>query len=112
MARLFAAIVTSALLLFTTSAAAWADGDTSCDTDPPVVIVTPAGNLVPVYVVDKGPAAHLLSLLHPQISYTVNAVGGGQATNVKMTVVIPNDLLGSGYGVGTEVWSGLARTGA
>src|SRR5436309_1042420 len=106
MARLFAAIVTSALLLFGTAAAAWADGDSWCDTDPPVVIVTPAGNLVPVFVVDRGPATHLLSLLHPQISYTVSPVANGQATNVKMTVVIPNDLLGSNYGVGTEVWSG------
>ena len=87
--------------------------ETWCDTDPPVTIVTPGGNLVVVYVVDTGPAEHLVALLTPQVTYTVRPAEGGRATDVEMHVTIQDGgLLGSSYDVGTEAWSGLLRTGA
>jgi hypothetical protein len=85
--------------------------DTWCDTDPPVLVQTPGGHTVAVYVSDGGPVEHVASLLVPQISYSVVAVQGGTATDVTMIVTVPGDLLGTGYAVSSEVWSGLARTG-
>jgi hypothetical protein len=108
--RVIGAVVASVLLLCSTTVGAFAS-DTWCDIDPPVVIITPGGNIVLVYVVDSGPVEHLVSLLTPRVSYTVQPAAGGHATNVNMTVTVPNDLLGRNYAVGTEVWSGLARLG-
>jgi hypothetical protein len=110
MTRLLGAVLASLLLLVATAPGARA-GETWCDTDPPVLITTPAGNLAVVYVVTSGPAEHLASLLTPSITYTVQSTDGGTATNVKLTVTIADDLLGNHYAVGSEVWSGLARTG-
>jgi hypothetical protein len=42
-----------------------AHADTWCEVDPPVVITTPAGNLVVVYVDNGRPLLHLLQLLTP-----------------------------------------------
>ena len=113
MVRMLGAAIASALLLMASAlhAPMALASDTWCDTDPPILITTPAGNTAVVYLVDSGPAEHLPSLLHPQVSYTAQSVDEGRATLVKMTVIVPNDVLGSGYSVVTEVWSGLARTG-
>jgi hypothetical protein len=107
--RVGLACVSAALLLFGTVAVAAAD--VYCDTDPPVVIVTPAGNRAAVYVSNGGSAEHVASLLAPSISYTVKPVESGRATSVHLTVTVPDDALGSGYAVRSEAWSGPLRTG-
>jgi hypothetical protein len=88
-----------------------ADGDSWCDTDPPVLITTPAGNQVVVYVSDGGDATHAYSLIHPSITYTVQSVSSGTQTNVQLIVTIPDDVLGQHYAVQSQVWSGALRTG-
>ncbi|MBI3974026.1 MAG: hypothetical protein HY332_22335 [Chloroflexi bacterium] len=98
-------------LLFAASATSVSAAETWCDTDPPVVITTPAGNQVVVYVVNGGPAEHVTSLTYPAISVTVNPIQAGTATSVHLTAVIPDDLFGSHYSVTSEIWSGPARTG-
>ena len=85
--------------------------DTWCDVDPAVVLTTPAGNLVVVYVVDGGPIEHTASLLAPRITATTQPVQGGTATKVTLDVVVPNDLLGSHYAVTSQVWSGPVQLG-
>ena len=82
-----------------------------CDTDPPVLIQTPEGNLRIVYVVTSGPPVHLPYLLLPAIDYDVQSVSGGDATQVRLNVTVSRGLLGQRYAVKSEVWTGPARTG-
>jgi hypothetical protein len=85
--------------------------DTWCDTDPPVLIQTPEGNLRVVYVVSSGPVQYLPQLLVPAVGYEVRAVAGGDATQVRLDVTVSPGLLGQRYAVTSEVWTGPARTG-
>lgn len=87
-----------------------AASDTWCDADPPVLIRTPGGNLRIVYVVSSGPVQYLPQLVVPAIDYDVRAVAGDQ-TQVRLDVTVSRGLLGQGYAVRSEVWSGPARTG-
>jgi hypothetical protein len=105
-------MVLSALLLVHPSpagaAAEW------CDTDPLVVIVTPAGNLVPVYVlvgalgIQHLAAAQAASLL---VATDTAAAAGGRATRVTLTVRVPNDLFASGFPVRSAASTGPLETG-
>jgi hypothetical protein len=108
--RLVAGPLAGALFLAGSVSPAFA-GETWCDVDPAVLLITPGGHLVAVYVVDAGPIQHTTSLLAPRITATTRAAQGGTATDVTLDIVVPNDLLGSGYAVSSEVWSGPARLG-
>jgi len=69
-----------------------------CEDDPPVVITTPGGASVPVYVTSGALGVeHLPAVQLAQISYTVKPVQGGQATQVTMHVLVQNDVFGSNY---------------
>lgn len=97
------------LLASPSSAGAWA---TFCDWDPLVLIVTPAGHIVPVY--DSVWTASPLDLGVPLESYTtarVYDVGGRPHTAVDMTITTPTGLLFR-YTVKDMVTSGLLGTGA
>jgi hypothetical protein len=111
--RLWLGLVAGVLLLagIAVPASPALAGDTWCDVDPPVILLTPAGNLVIVYVTDSGPLLHTASLLLPRITSNVQPANNGTATDVTLTVTVPNDLLGSHYGVASEVWSGPLRLG-
>jgi hypothetical protein len=93
------------------SAAPVLASETWCDVDPPVLIQTPEGNLRIVYVVSSGPALYLPQLLLPAIDYEVRSVSRGDGTAVRLDVTVARGLLGQGYAVKSEVWSGPARTG-
>ena len=103
-------LVASAVLALAVESAPPVHADTWCEIDPPVVITTPAGNTVIVYVVNGGSAAHALQLLAPTVSYTVAPVAGGTATQVKLSVLIA-DPDGHAHPVQSQVWSGPAMTG-
>jgi hypothetical protein len=72
--------------------------NTWSDTDPVVVVATPGGHLVSVYV-DNGtnPADHLAAAQLAQMTYTVKAVNSGDATMVTLTSTVPCDASGSGW---------------
>ena len=96
------------LLASPSSAGAWA---TYCDWDPLVLIVTPAGHVVPVY--DSVWTASPLALGVPLESYTVTRVydvDGRPHTAVDMTITTPTGLLFR-YTVKDMVTSGLLGTG-
>ena len=84
--------------------------ETWCDTDPPVLITTPAGNLVVVYVANAGPVEHITQLLVPAIDTSTRAVAGGLATQVRLTVTV-TDTDGHRHAMRSEVWTGPLRTG-
>ena len=87
--------------------------DEWCDTDPLLLVVTPQGNLVPVFYLTGVQAPlqvglallGLLSMTHT----AVPAPGGG--TQVTVTVTVPNGLLGARYPARLKVSSGALGTG-
>jgi hypothetical protein len=107
---LLAGCLAAGMLVFSpTSAGAWF---AYCDWDPIVVIVTPAGHLVPVY--DSVWTSSLLDLGLPVESYTtsrVYAADGTPETAVDITITVPTGLL-LRYNVNDMVTSGPLGTGA
>lgn len=90
-----------------TSAGAWA---TYCDWDPIVLIVTPGGNVVPVY--DSVWTSSLVDLGLPFESYTTSRVyvNGKPETAVDMAISVPTGLLLQ-YQTKDEVTTGLLGSG-
>jgi len=88
-------------------------GDTWCYTDPAVVITTPAGNPVLVYVTNGAYGLeHLTSLETAQITYQAEPAHPNRSgTDIMMQVTVPNDLFGSGYPASSTVSSGPLATG-
>jgi len=83
------------------------------DTDPVVVITTPGGHTVTVYV-DNGTQGteHLPAALAAKMSYTVKPVDGGAETAVTLTSVVPCDALSTSYLTREIVSSGAYATGS
>jgi hypothetical protein len=106
---LVAAVLAAGVLLASpASAGAWA---TFCDWDPLVLVVTPAGHIVPVY--DSVWTSSPLDLGAPLESYTVSRVysrSGAPETLVDMTISVPTGLLFR-YQTTDEVTSGLLGSG-
>lgn len=73
-------------------------GEQWCEGDPLVVVKTPGGASVPIYVTSGalGPE-HLPAVLAARISYTAKPADGGRATLVKISVVIPDDAFESSF---------------
>lgn len=75
-----------------------------CEDDPPVLITTPGGALVPVYVTSGGLGLqHLPAVQLAKISYLAQPTQGGQGTLVKMRVVVPGDAFSSTFATRTTV---------
>jgi hypothetical protein len=103
-----AALAAGLLVLSPTTAGAWA---TFCDWDPLVLLVTPAGHIVPVY--DSVWTSSPLDLGIPLESYTVSRVydrAGRPQTAVDMTIYTPTGLLFR-YATTDEVTTGLLGSG-
>jgi hypothetical protein len=103
-----AALAAGVLVASPTTAGAWA---TFCDWDPLVLVVTPSGNIVPVY--DSVWTSSPLDLGVPVESYTVSRTysrTGKPETLVDMTITVPTGLLLS-YQTTDEVTSGLLGSG-
>lgn len=86
------------LLVLASQALPASAANTWSDTDPVVVIATPGGHLVSVYV-DNGTwgTEHLPAAQLAQMTYTVKVVTSGLATMVTLTSTVPCDALGSDY---------------
>lgn len=84
---------------------------TYCDWDPLVLVVTPAGNIVPVY--DSVWTSSLLDLGVPVESTTTSRIYGKKGvpeTAVTVTISVPSGLLLQ-YATNDEVTSGLLGSG-
>ncbi len=110
----FRAVLTAtvmALFLLGATAPAALASDDWCDTDPLVVITTPAGNLVPVFNTNGAQGLqHQPAILLSRVSYTVQPVDGGKGTLVKMSVTVPNDIFGSGFPTRAKISTGPMGT--
>jgi hypothetical protein len=103
-----AALAAGVLFASPATAGAWA---TFCDWDPLVLVVTPSGNIVPVY--DSVWTSSLVDLGVPLESYTVSRTysrKGAPETLVDMTISVPTGLLLQ-YQTTDEVTSGLLGSG-
>jgi len=86
-----------------------------CDTDPLLLITTPDGAVVPVFILvgARGaahlPAAQTASLI--ATSATAEATAGGRATRVTVTVAVPDDPFGRGFPVRAAASTGPLGTG-
>lgn len=84
--------------------------DQWCDDDPPVVIHTPAGALVTVYVTNGALGVqHLPAVQLASIATDVSPAGGG--TLVRMHVLIPGDAFDSAFPTRSVVSTGPFATG-
>ena len=84
-----------------------------CETDPLVVIVTPSGKLVPLFVTTG--AESILRLAQAQIArieYAVSPSESGRATRVSMTVTVPLGLDGTQFATRSVVSTGPLKTGS
>ena len=84
-----------------------------CDTDPLIVVVTPGGTLVPIFVTNGALGIeHLLAATLASIGYT--AVPGAQpgATDVEIRVLVQDDLFGEHFPTRTVASTGPLGTGA
>jgi hypothetical protein len=87
-------------------------GEQWCETDPVVLVTTPGGSVVSVYVTNGAGGLQYLPLLQlAEIRYTVSSVEGGSATLVKMTVTVPTGG-GSRFQTTTAASTGPLKTGA
>jgi hypothetical protein len=111
MRRLLLAIV-AAFVLCAAVAPATSASDQWCEVDPLIVVVTPGGGVVPLYVTKMALGLeHLVTIQAAPVSYAVKPVGGGTATMVQVTVAIPNDLFGSNYPTRAVMSTGPLMTG-
>jgi hypothetical protein len=86
--------------------------NTWSDTDPVVIITTPGGHMVSVYV-DNGTdgVQHLPAAQAARMTYTVKSVASGRASMVTLTSTVPCDALGTGWASRTIPSSGAFATG-
>jgi hypothetical protein len=114
MKRLLLSLSVLVMLMVTLPAPLAVASDGWCDTDPILVIYTPAGNLVPVYV-NVGAQSLLLTpnaLLGALLmSYTTVAASGGAATSVTVVVTVPSSLLDQSFRTRDTVSTGAFGTG-
>ena len=91
MRRVLVAVMLVGSLLATLTPTAVA-GEEWCEDDPPVVIQTPGGSTVVLYVTNGAKGhEHLLALTTAKISYTVKPLKREHATLVKLEVLVPGD---------------------
>ncbi len=86
--------------------------DQWCEDDPVVVIKTPGGSLVTVYVTNGARGVeHLPAVLSAQINYTATSTDGQSATLVQMSVLIPDDEFDDHFETRSTVSTGPMKTG-
>lgn len=87
-----------------------------CDTDPLVLVTTPDGDVIPVYVLigvlgAEHLSAALVATLLIAVGEPVEATGGGRALRVTITVTVPDDAFASGFPVRAAASTGPLGTG-
>lgn len=87
-------------------------GEEWCDTDPIVLIVTPAGATVPIYVTSGGLGIeHIPAVLLGAARYTAQPAQDGRATLVQLSVTVPGDAFDGHFATRTVISSGPMVSG-
>ena len=105
MRRRLVAGAAAVLLALALTPTAWADE--WCQSDPPVIIRTPAGKVVVVHVTNYALGRqHLKAVVSARIDKSVRPAANGRGTDVGIDVVIPNDAHATGFPVRSVVSTG------
>jgi hypothetical protein len=84
-----------------------------CEFDPLVLIATPGGHLVPVYVLTGAAGLeHLPLVTASRYHSSAAATEGGTATLVKLEVLVPPTVTGGTFATRATASTGPAATGA
>jgi hypothetical protein len=111
MTRSLLAVVVAVLVLVGGAPPAGASEDW-CEFDPLVLIATPGGRLVPVYVLTGAAGlAHLPLVTAARYDYAAAPTAGGTATLVKLEVLVPPTATGGTFATRATVSTGPAATG-
>src|SRR5688500_14139520 len=110
MVRFLMAIMIATLLLLPTqpvgASAEW------CEFDPLVLVVTPGGAIVPVFVTNGAQGLeHLLAAQLAEMRHTVYPDKSGAATLVRLQVLIRGDLFGKDFPTRSTASTGPLATG-
>src|SRR5215216_4080494 len=98
MKRFFWSILMALLCLGTLVPAVGAEEEQWCWTDPAIVVRTPSGNTVVVYLtLGALGTQHADALRAATESYTVQAVSNAPATDVEVQVRVPDDAYAAGF---------------
>jgi hypothetical protein len=109
--RLLAAAVLSFVLTVGVVAGAGA-GMEWCEADPVVIITTPGGSTVPVYVTNGAEGVeHAPALVLARMSYSAAPVSDGHGTLVRLDVVVPGDQFATDYATRSKISSGPLGSG-
>jgi hypothetical protein len=101
-----------AVLLLASAAPSVRAAEEWCEVDPLVVVTTPGGHAVPLFVTSGALGVeHLTTLQLARITYTATPLPGNAATLVGIAVLVPDDLFASGFPVRSAVSSGPLKTG-
>ena len=86
--------------------------DQWCDVDPALLVTTPAGKQVVVYLTNGALGLeHQAAVQTASVTYTVRSVAGRTATLVRVEVTVPDDAFGSAFPTRTKASSGPQATG-
>ena len=86
--------------------------DEWCEGDPAVVVVTPRGNAVTVFVTNGAEGLERLPYLAlASISYTAVPTRDGSGTTVRMEVLVPSAISGSEFRTRSVASTGPLKTG-
>ena len=87
-------------------------GEQWCETDPLVVIRTPSGELVPLFVTNGAAGVEYLALVQlARMDYTTVSVEGARATLVRLLVIVPSTWDGRRFATSSVVSTGPLKTG-
>jgi hypothetical protein len=111
MARILVATAVACCLLLSArpagAAAEW------CEYDPVIVIVTPAGVLVPIFVTNGALGIeHALAAQLAEMHYTTQPERSGTATRVNLQVLIRGDLFAAKFPTRSTASTGPLATGS
>ena len=85
-------------------------GDQWCEDDPLIVVQTPKGHLVPLFVTNGARGLeHLLALQLAEVRYETNSTGHG--TMVTLSVTVPGDVFAARFETRSTVSTGPLKTG-
>ena len=108
----FAAAVALSLSLLAALAPAAGAGAEWCDYDPVVIVTTPGGSRVPIYLLNGALGVeHLPAVIAARINYTAMPARNGAATAVNLDVLIPGDQFAFTFDTRSKATTGPLATG-
>ena len=109
---LVAVLLALGVLVLAGPAAPAGAGEEWCESDPVVLVTTPQGNVVAVYVLTGAQGLeHVPAVLAAEYRYTAAAAAGGASTLVDLDVLVPADGAAAAFATRSAASTGPLQTG-